>query len=75
VSHLFTVNPGDIVQADPEVTHWGPCLVVVTDVKGWGIQGFTSMPRTGRAYVRLTWGEMKPTGGVSVFDELKLGAI
>lgn len=70
MSEPFLVAVGDIVQADPETSHWGPCLVVVSEVKSWGIQGFTAMPRAGNAYIRLAWHEMKPTGGKTVFDEL-----
>lgn len=57
----------DIVQADPNKSQWGPCLVVVSEVKAWGIQGYTSMPRQGDAYIRLKWGEFEPTGGRAIW--------
>jgi hypothetical protein len=50
------VTKNDIVQAIPGVTEWAPCLVIVSEVKSWGIQGYTSVPRGGDAYIRLTWG-------------------
>lgn len=59
---------GDIVQANPEVCEWGPALVVVDDVKEWGVQGYTHIPRGGDAYIRLKWEEIEPTGGKVVWD-------
>ncbi len=64
--HIAT-EPHDIVQAIPGTTEWGPCLVVVTEVKSWGIQGFTSIPRGGDAYIRLKHNEYELTGGRAVF--------
>lgn len=61
------VEVGDIVQANPEVCEWGPALVVVSEIKSWGIQGFTSIPRGGEAYIRLQWAEIEPTGGKAVW--------
>ena len=70
MSQPFECKPGDIVQADPQTSTWGPCLVVVEHNQPWGIPGFTSIPRSGRVYTRLKWEEIRPTGGVVVFDEL-----
>ncbi len=57
----------DIVQAIPGVTHWGPCLVVVSEIKTWGIQGYTSIPMQGDAYIRLKFGEFEHTGGRAAY--------
>lgn len=62
------VVKGDIVQADPGATEWGPSLVVVDEVKSWGIQGYTHIPRSGDAYIRLQWNEFERTGGKVVWD-------
>ena len=62
----IAVLPGDIVQANPETSKtskWGPCLIIVTEVKNWGIQGYTSVPMGGDAYIRLRWEDIEPTGG------------
>ncbi|CAH1661886.1 hypothetical protein CHELA1G11_12001 [Hyphomicrobiales bacterium] len=61
------VSVHDIVQAIPGASEWAPCLVVVSEVKTWGIQGYTSVPRGGEAYIRLTWDKIEPTGGRAVF--------
>jgi hypothetical protein len=65
----FPCKPGDIVQADPSKTHWGPCLVVVEEIKSYGIAGYTSIPRAGRAYIHLGWDQCAPTNGAIIFDE------
>lgn len=50
---------GSIVQIDPEkMGGWGGCLVVVSEVKTWGIQGYVQIPsntpeKTGQAYIRV----------------------
>lgn len=55
--------PGDIVQANPEVCEWGPCLVIISEIKSFGIQGYTSVPKGRDAYIRLKWEDFEPTGG------------
>lgn len=65
----FDCTPKDIVQANPEKTHWGPCLVVVEEVRDWGVVGYTSVPRAGQAPIRLNWDQIAPTGGKIAFDE------
>ena len=62
------------MQANERVLHWFRCLVVVDEVKSWGIQGYTTMPSPsgappGDAYIRLTWDEIEKTGGHTRFIE------
>jgi hypothetical protein len=42
-----------IVQVTNEKHHWYPALVVVDEVKSWGIQGYSHIPHQGQAYIRL----------------------
>lgn len=63
---MSDVQVGDIVQATPN-SDWFPCLVVVSAVKPWGIQGYTSLPWKGNAYIRLTCEQFEPTGGKAIF--------
>jgi hypothetical protein len=58
---------GDIVQVIPGTSDWAPCLVVVSELKSFGIQGYTSIPFQGDAYIRLNRGEYEFTGGRVVF--------
>jgi hypothetical protein len=60
----------EIVQANERVPHWFRCLVVVDEIKPWGVQGYTTIPRhdgPGDAFIRLTWDEICLTGGFNRF--------
>jgi hypothetical protein len=60
----------EIVQATERVPHWFRCLVVVDEIKSWGIQGYTTIPTpsgTSDAFIRLTWDEICSTGGFNRF--------
>lgn len=46
------IKKHNIVQVVPD-HKWGGCFVYVTEVKDWGVQGFTSIPMQGSAYIRL----------------------
>jgi hypothetical protein len=59
---------GDIVQVDPLFEMFGACMVVVTEVKDWGIQGYVQSANVeGQQYIRLKTKEFEPTGGVAVW--------
>jgi hypothetical protein len=62
------VKPNDIVQVTPGVEMFGACMVVVTEVRDWGIQGYVqSAGVPGQQYVRLKTGDFEPTGGRAVW--------
>ena len=63
---------GEIVQLVPGETRneaFAGCLMVVTEPKGFGAQGYVQAlgeardAPGGQAYYRATWAEMEPTGG------------
>jgi hypothetical protein len=59
---------GDVLQIDPAVEMFGGCMLVVTEVKPWGVQGYVqSAGVPGQQYVRKTWEEIEPTGGKAVW--------
>jgi len=59
---------GDIVQVNPEKEMFGACLVVVTEVKTWGIQGYVQNAGVnGQAYIRLKAEDFEHTGGTAVW--------
>jgi hypothetical protein len=68
-------EPGDIVQLSPTTTNtaFACCLLVVTEVRQWGVQGYvqalgdTREAPGGQAYYRAKWGEFEPTGGRAVW--------
>lgn len=72
---LSGIEKDDIVQLDPEKTEnpmFAGCLMVVTDVKSWGVQGYVQAFGTressgGQAYYRASWGTFEPTGGKAIW--------
>jgi hypothetical protein len=70
------IKPGEIVQLDPEKTKnksFGGCLMIVTDVKEWGVQGYVQSfgqsrdELGGQAYYRAENGTFEATGGTAVW--------
>lgn len=62
------VATGDIVQVNPDKEMFGGCMVVVTEVKPWGIQGYVqSAGVPGQQYIRLKWEDIEPTRGKAVW--------
>lgn len=67
----FPIAEGDIVQLTPDVGNQAfiCCLMVVTEPKPWGAQGYVQAlgeardAPGGQAYFRAKWAEMAPTGG------------
>lgn len=58
------LNPGDIVQINPghdEV--FGGMLMIVTEPKSWGAQGYVQIAGKGEAYYRCSFGNMELTNG------------
>ena len=63
------IEVGDIVQVDPSKEVFGGCLVVVTEVKPWGIQGYVqSAGVEGQQYIRLECQDYETTGGKAVWS-------
>lgn len=66
------VSVGDIVQVNPKTAEdlmFVGCLVVVTEVKSWGIQGYVPVPTSrdeapGLAFVRLAADKFVRVGAV-----------
>ena len=62
------IEVNDIVQVDPLFETFGGCMVVVTEVKDWGIQGYVqSAGVEGQQYIRLRTEQFEPTGGKAVW--------
>ena len=57
---------GEIVQVDPQTPNFGGCMVVVTEPKAWGLQGYVqSVGVQGQHYIRLRHDQVSKTGGVA----------
>jgi hypothetical protein len=70
----WQLKPGSIVQVNPDCSHGRPgqwfnsCLVVVTEVRSWGVLGYVQEPgRPGQAHIRLAHDQFAPTGGHAVW--------
>lgn len=62
------IEVGDIVQVNPEYEVFGACMVVVTEVKDWGVQGYVqSAGVPGQQYIRLKHEDFEDTGGRAVW--------
>ena len=60
---------GDVVQIDPEHDPecFGGSLLIVTEVKSWGVQGYVDIPGEGQAYYRVAFDKIANTGGKAVW--------
>ena len=59
---------GDIVQVTPDKEMFGACMVVVTELKSFGIQGYVqSAGVAGQQYIRLKFDEYEYTGGRAIW--------
>jgi hypothetical protein len=64
------IKVGQVVQINPECKvnpMFGGCMMIVTELKGWGVMGFVQalgedMKVGGRAYIRLKWEEIEWVG-------------
>ena len=62
------IEIGSIVQVDPSKEVFGGCMVVVTEVKSWGIQGYVqSAGVEGQQYIRLPYEEIQQTNGKAIW--------
>jgi len=62
------IEVGDIVQIVPGKEMFGACMVTVTEVKSWGIQGYVqSAGVPGQQYVRVKTEDFERTGGKAVW--------
>ena len=63
------IEINDIVQVNPLLNEvFGGTMVVVTEVKSWGIQGYVqSAGVEGQQYIRLEWDNFEKTGGKAIW--------
>lgn len=64
----------DIVQITNPEHKWYPCLIVVSEVKSFGIQGYITIPTNddkpnGQAYIRLNTNEFEKVGEAIIIPE------
>ena len=58
-----SVAVGDIVQITNEgLGIWYTCLIIVTVVESWGVQGYMVIPNRGNAFIRMSNGDFEKVG-------------
>jgi hypothetical protein len=76
MSNTTPLRIGQVIQLHPVLTRnqmFAACMMVVTEPKGWGAQGYVQMTGTdgqrgGQAYYRAGWAEIaRLTGDEVVF--------
>ncbi len=68
IGEIVQINPAHTDQRD--MVWFGGCLMIVTEPKPWGAQGYVQCPSTeGTAYYRCEFANMEPTGGMAVWTK------
>lgn len=65
------IAKGDIVQITNTKCEWYPCLLIVDEVKTWGIQGYVLVPTpsgVGSAYYRVNTEDFDKVGKAIIVD-------
>lgn len=61
IHDLVVVN--SVVQLNEKANEgWVGCLLQVSEVKHWGVQGWVQIPMGGSAYLRATWDQIDYIG-------------
>ena len=47
------IKRGSIIQANENAKDWCGTVLIVDEVKSWGVQAFVHIPMQGDAYIRL----------------------
>jgi len=63
------IQKDDLVQIINEEDKWYPAILVVSEVKSWGIQGYTMMPLQGNAYYRVKFEDLEFVGRAKIIAE------
>ena len=62
---------GDIIQANEKAGDWCGCVLIVAEVKSWGVQAFLHIPMQGDAYIRLKEDQYDALSGEAVLMPAK----
>ena len=57
---------GSIIQANENAGDWCGTVLIVDEVKDWGVQAFIHVPMKGDAFIRLTPEQFEILGGEAV---------
>ena len=57
---------GSIIQANENAGDWCGTVLIVDEVKSWGVQAFVHVPMKGDAYIRLRSDQFEVLGAEAV---------
>ena len=60
------IKRGSIIQANDNAEDWCGTVLIVDEVKSWGVQAFTRIPMQGNAYIRLRSDQFEVLGAEAV---------
>ncbi len=65
------ISTGDVIQITDKNDKWFPCLLIVDEVKGWGVQAYITIPtndekQNGNAYYRIEYGKFEKVGSAKI---------
>ena len=56
------VKKGDVIQVNENGNDWAGCLMIVDDVRKWGVQAYMHIPNSGEAFLRVGYDQMERIG-------------
>ena len=63
------IKKGSVVQGNENSGEWCGCLLIVDEVKDWGVQAGMKVPFNGVAYIRLTFDQIEYIGEAILVSE------
>lgn len=60
------IKRGSIIQANESAKDWCGTVLIVDEVKSWGVQAFARIPMQGNAYIRLQSDQFEVLGAEAV---------
>lgn len=59
---MKTIEKYDVIQATESAGVWCGCLLIVEEVKTYGVMAGMRVPNQGTAYIRLRWEQFERIG-------------
>ena len=53
------VCKGTLIQVNEKIDDWFGCIMIVDEVKNWGVQAYLRIPCRGNAFLKLKWDEFE----------------
>lgn len=60
------IKRGSIIQANENAKDWCGTVLIVDEIKSWGVQAFVHIPMQGSAYIRLRSDQFEVLGAEAV---------